>query len=139
MRKTITALTAALILTGALGTSAMAQYSVPSITRTQVARFDQGYLDQHPEVARQLAQDPRLIDNPQYRANHPGLDAYLSAHPAIRTELQRHPDRFMTAERRLDRVEDRAPRIVAHPVVRNYYRTHPFKFINWRNPIECNR
>jgi hypothetical protein len=67
-----------------------------------VARFDQGYLDQHPEVAQQLARRPRLVDNPQYLANHPGLDAYLAAHPIVRTELQTHPNRFMSDEWRDD-------------------------------------
>ena len=140
MKRAITTLTAALILSGTFATAAMAQYPGPyGITGGEVARFDRGYLDEHPEVAQQLARDPRLVDNPAFRANHPGLDTYFANHPYVRTELQQHPDRFMTAKGRLDRVEDRAPRIVAHPVVRNYYKTHPFKFINWRNPIECNR
>lgn len=63
-----------------------------------VANFNNGYLDQHPEVAQQLAQNPKLVDDPQFRATHPGLDQYLAAHPEVRSELQQHPDRFMTAE-----------------------------------------
>jgi hypothetical protein len=59
-------------------------------------RFDQGYLDQHPEVAHQLAQNPGLADNPQYISAHPGLDDYLNAHPDIRNDLKYHPDRFMS-------------------------------------------
>jgi hypothetical protein len=68
------------------------------ITRGEVGRFDSGYLDEHPEVAEQLAHDPRLVDNPQFLATHPGLDEYFRNHPEIRTELQEHPDRFMTRE-----------------------------------------
>ncbi len=75
------------------------------ITRGEVARFDEGYLDQHPEVARQLGHDPRLADNPQFLATHPGLDAYLAAHPGVRTELQEHPDRFMSDEWKFERHE----------------------------------
>src|SRR5262249_6380059 len=75
----------------------------PGTAAGPVARFDNGYLDGHPEVSRQLARDPRLADNPQYLATHPGLDAYLSKHPEVRQELQTHPDRFMNAERRDDR------------------------------------
>jgi hypothetical protein len=126
MKRTITTLTAALIFSGALGSAAMAQYPAPNagITGGEVARFDRGYLDDHPEVASQLAHDPRLIDNPQFRANHQGLDSYLAAHPGIRTELQRHPDRFMSDERRHDRWEDgRGP----HPLANTdrYLDQHP--------------
>lgn len=125
MKRTITTLTAALIFSGALTSVAMAQYPPPSagITGGEVSRFDRGYLDEHPEVARQLAQDPRLIDNPQFRANHPGLDRYLAAHPGIRTELQHHPDRFMTDEWKYQRWEGRGP----HPLANtdNYLDHHP--------------
>ena len=57
MKRAITTLTAALIFTGAFGSAAMAQYPAPNagITRGEVSRFDRGYLDEHPEVARQLA------------------------------------------------------------------------------------
>jgi len=68
------------------------------ITGGEVSRFDHGYLDEHPEVAEQLAHDPHLVDNPQFLATHPGLDDYLSHHPEIREELQNHPDRFMARE-----------------------------------------
>jgi hypothetical protein len=63
-----------------------------------VANFNSGYLDQHPGVAQELAQNPKLVDDPQFRAAHPGLDQYLAAHPEVRGELQQHPERFMTAE-----------------------------------------
>jgi hypothetical protein len=126
MKRAITTLTAALIFGGAFGSAAMAQYPAPNagITRGEVSRFDRGYLDEHPEVARQLGHDPRLVDNPQFRANHPGLDRYLAAHPAVRTELQRHPDRFMTDEWRHERWEDgRGP----HPLANTdrYLDQHP--------------
>jgi hypothetical protein len=64
-----------------------------------VARFDKGYLDDHPEVAEQLGHDPRLADNPQFLATHPGLDDYLRDHPEVRDDLLNHPDRFMARER----------------------------------------
>jgi hypothetical protein len=76
------------------------------ITRGEVSRFDNGYLDEHPEVAQQLGHDPRLADNPQFLATHPGLDSYLAAHPGVRTELQAHPGRFMTDEWKHERFED---------------------------------
>jgi hypothetical protein len=126
MKRTITTLTAALIFSGALGSASMAQYPAPNagITGGEVARFDNGYLDEHPEVARQLAQNPGLVDNPKFRANHPGFDNYVAAHPGIRTELQPHPDRFMNDEARHERWEDgRGP----HPLANtdHYLDAHP--------------
>ncbi len=72
------------------------------ITRGEVGRFDNGYLDEHPEVAAQLGRDPRLVDNPQFLATHPGLDEYFKNHPEVRGELQNHPDRFMAREHYYD-------------------------------------
>jgi phage tail protein X len=71
-----------------------------------VARFDNGYLDQHPEVAQQLAANPRLADNPQFLATHPGLDRYLDNHPEVRSELQHHPEAFMHREARYENYEE---------------------------------
>jgi len=82
-----------------------------------VARFDRGYLDEHPEVAAQLAHDPRLVDNPQYLATHPGLDDYFKAHPEIREDLQHHPDHFMARE---DYYRDRGRWGAVHPVPFRY-------------------
>lgn len=128
-----------------------------------VARFDNGYLDEHPEVARQLGHDPRLADNPQFLATHPGLDSYLANHPEVRTELQRHPDRFMDGEWRYEHYEDRAhplastdrymdshpevaqqlgknPRLVDnpqfvqnHPGLREYLQTHRVARAEWKS------
>ncbi|MGB8684491.1 MAG: hypothetical protein WCD12_16515 [Candidatus Binatus sp.] len=88
MNKCITTL-AAIAFVGAISATAFAG---------PVGRFDNGYLDEHPEVAEQLAHDPRLVDNPQFLATHPGLDDYFDHHPEVRTELQSHPDRFMARE-----------------------------------------
>src|SRR5260370_21228993 len=79
---------ATLILAGAM-TAASAIAAGP------VARFDNGYLDEHPEVAERLCRNPRLVDNPQFLATHPGIYQYFKNHPEIREELQNHPDRFM--------------------------------------------
>jgi hypothetical protein len=62
----------------------------------QASRFDQGYLNEHPEVSQQLARNPGLADNPQYLAAHPGLNDYLQGHPNVRYDLEHHPDRFMS-------------------------------------------
>jgi hypothetical protein len=92
MKKSLTAL-AALAFAGALSTAALAG---------PVTNFDNGYLDEHPEVARQLGAHPGLADNPQFLATHPGLDGYLSHHPEVRQDLLQHPYRFMSDEWRHD-------------------------------------
>ena len=86
------------------------------VTAGPVARFDNGYLDEHPEVAHQLSANPHLVDNPQFLATHPGLDGYLSNHPEVRQELQQHPERFMNAEWRDD--------LYGHGPGNNYGITH---------------
>jgi hypothetical protein len=67
-------------------------------TSGEVVKFNEGYLEHHPEVARQLRHNPALIDNPQFLAAHPGLEHYLVAHPRLRAELQSNPSRFMGEE-----------------------------------------
>jgi len=76
--------------------------AAPFTSAGPVARFDNGYLDEHPEVARQLGANPALADNAQFLATHPGLDGYLANHPEVRQELQSHPHRFMNDEWRTD-------------------------------------
>ena len=114
MKKCVTTF-AAIAFVGAIGTSAIAG---------PVGRFDNGYLDQHPEVAEQLARDPRLVDNPQFLATHPGLDQYFKNHPEIREELQHHPDRFMARERYY---ENHGEHDGAHPLASTdrYMDSHP--------------
>ena len=108
---------ATLILAGAM-TAASAIAAGP------VARFDNGYLDQHPEVAERLGRNPRLVDNPQFLANHPGMDQYFKNHPEIREELQNHPDRFMAREHYYERRGERnGPRPLA--TTDRYMDSHP--------------
>jgi len=116
MKKSLTTL-AALAFAGAIATSAFAG---------PVTRFDNGYLDEHPEVAHQLGANPGLVDNPHFLATHPGLDEYLSQHPEIRTDLQSHPYRFMSDEWRHDLRWDNGYK--PYPVARfdnGYLNEHP--------------
>jgi hypothetical protein len=78
----------------------------PAPTAPQVHRFD-SYLDNHQQIANQLSRDPRLVDNPEYMEQHPGLRDYLANHPTVRTELKTHPDWFMQRERNNERHDDR--------------------------------
>ena len=58
------------------------------------------YLSKHPEMKRELAANPKLIDDPAYLAKHPGLEKELKSHPEIREEAMQHPERFKEAVER---------------------------------------
>ena len=64
------------------------------ISRGELARTD-NYFDKHPEVAKELSKNPRLVDDPQYVANHPGLKDFLEDHPKVREDIKSHPNAFM--------------------------------------------
>jgi hypothetical protein len=103
MKRPMILLSAAL-LAGAMAAPALAQENpnTPYGRHHQYAeRFD-SYLDAHPDVSQALHKNPRLIDNPQFVANHPDFHEYLEKHPRVREALRRHPDRFMRRERRYD-------------------------------------
>jgi hypothetical protein len=67
------------------------------------------YLDQHPEIARQLQRDPRLIDNPNYLAKHPSLQSYLQNHPEVKEDWKQHPYAFEKRQRQYEHNEYRKP------------------------------
>jgi hypothetical protein len=56
------------------------------------------YLDHNPQLNQQLAQNPRLVDNPQFMASHPGLREYMQTHPEARQQWRSHPYGFMHRE-----------------------------------------
>ncbi len=114
MRKCVTTF-AAIVFVGAIGSAAFAG---------PIARFDNGYLDEHPEVTEQLCHDPHLVDNPQFMAAHPGLIEYFHNHPEIRAEIRNHPDRFMAREHYYENHGDRGG---AHPLATtdHYMDAHP--------------
>jgi hypothetical protein len=63
------------------------------------------YLDHHPEVARDLKNNPGLIDNQQYVDSHPGLHEFLHTHPNIRHNFKEHPYRFEKREQNYEHHE----------------------------------
>lgn len=79
------------------------------ISRHEAANAD-NYLDRHPEVASQLQRNPRLIDNPQYLAQHPQLQSYLQNHPEVRQDWKQHPYAFEKRERQYEHNEYRKPK-----------------------------
>ncbi len=79
------------------------------VTRSELASFDQ-FLDRHPNVDRELSNNPSLINNAQYLQQHPGLQAYLTDHPNVKEELTETPNYFMRREGRYDAMEEQARR-----------------------------
>ena len=57
----------------------------------QVRQYDadfNNYLSHHPNEAAQIQANPRLIDDPTYIKNHPGLNQYLDNHPNVRKTIR---------------------------------------------------
>ena len=79
------------------------------IPRQEVASFDR-FLDQHPQIERDLRANPGLVDDRAYLAAHPELRDYLHNHPAVRQDLRQHPRQFMNRERHWERHEHRQRR-----------------------------
>src|SRR5437660_4530220 len=59
----------------------------PDITRSEERRVGRD-LETHPEMAKQLQDNPSLINNPEWVENHPELRAFLSSQPGVRAEVQ---------------------------------------------------
>lgn len=66
--------------------------------RQSVNHTDQ-FLSQHPGLAKQLNENPRLIDDPKFVADHPALNNYLNTHPGVKNEWENHPQAFADAAR----------------------------------------
>jgi len=68
------------------------------------------YLDKHPDVARQLKDNPGLFDDPDFIKQHPSLHQFFKQNPKVRNYLKRHPRAHQYLE--------------AHPRVRRYVEKH---------------
>ena len=72
------------------------------INRTELNNFDR-YLDDHPEIARDLRNNPNLINNPNWLAQHPSTQEFLRNHPGVNEEIRENPTQFMSRENRFER------------------------------------
>lgn len=54
-----------------------------------------GFASEHPDVARELAYKPSLINNDSYAQKHPELSEFFSAHPDIREAMAEDPGNFV--------------------------------------------
>jgi hypothetical protein len=113
---TLSALSAgALIIAGAFATPVLAQ-GAPSAILPQgappaalpnteygehhknVEEFGD-FLDNNPDVQKDLSKHPDLIHNPDYVNSHPDLKNYLQSHPQAAKRFEAHPHHFMHRER----------------------------------------
>jgi phage-related protein len=68
--------------------------------KPEVAKFN-GFLGEHPEIARQLSQDPSLAKNDEYLENHPELKEYLKANVTVQQQLAQNPQAFMDSTKQV--------------------------------------
>ena len=69
--------------------------------RGDLARFD-WFLDNNPDIRRDLMKRPELINKHEYMEHHPRLREFLEHHPGLRDELKDHPREFMNREAHFD-------------------------------------
>lgn len=72
------------------------------ITRRELGNFDR-FLDEHPNVAKELNNNPSVINDQGWLSKHPQLQTFLKNHPGVREEMKENPARFMQRERRYER------------------------------------
>ncbi|HUY27487.1 MAG TPA: hypothetical protein VMV27_08720 [Candidatus Binataceae bacterium] len=94
MKKTITLVAAALIAIAAaapafaqMGMLPNGAYPGGNANGQYDADF-QRFLNHHPNEARALQNNPRLIDNHNWIKKHPGLQEYLGNHPNVRRTIR---------------------------------------------------
>ena len=97
--RTFESLTLATVLALGLPCVAMAQQptttpSTPPVNRTEMDNFSD-FLLNHPGVHKQLQQNPALINDPNYLAQHSQLQTFLNNHPGVAQQVKANPTTFM--------------------------------------------
>jgi hypothetical protein len=59
------------------------------------------FFDSHPDIEKELAANPKLIDDQAYLKNRPELQDFLNSHAEVGQAFDRNPDMFMAMELRL--------------------------------------
>ncbi len=77
--------------------------------RREVKEFD-SFLDSHPEIAKDLRQDPSKINDEAYVSAHPELNHWLKMHTNIREEIKENPSAFMNRDKAYDKNESANPK-----------------------------
>ena len=66
--------------------------------RKQIADFHV-FLNAHPQMRNDFANNPQLANDAAYVQKHPGLQTFLQHHPGIKAELQTDPANFINREK----------------------------------------
>ena len=90
MRRAISIWVASIFIGAMMASSAMAQRP------RRIGDLDH-FLQNHPQVAKRLAADPNLADNPEFLAKHPALKKFLITHPGAREQLQSASQRYVVS------------------------------------------
>jgi hypothetical protein len=77
---------------------AMAAQRKQPITAGEIKKLD-AFLDQHPEIEKELAANPKLIDDPKFIEAHPELHKFLNHHPRVDGALESKPSATMNKEK----------------------------------------
>ena len=72
------------------------------LTNQQLATFDR-FLDHHKKIAKDLQENPRLVNDQKFIKEHKDLRSFLKNHPEVREELRENPSLFMREEARFER------------------------------------
>jgi|ERR1700683_2024746 len=90
MRRAISISVASIAISAMMASFAMAQ-------RARGMGDLDHFLQNHPQVAKRLAADPNLADDPQFLAKHPVLKKFLITHPGARDQLQPASQRYIAS------------------------------------------
>src|SRR3989454_105491 len=71
------------------------------LSTREVETFDR-FLDHHKDIAKELRQNPALVNDPEFVKKHKDLRSFLKNHPEVREEVRENPSRFMPREARLE-------------------------------------
>jgi len=98
INRTFESLTLAVVFACELGCTAMAQQpattpSTPQVDSRELQNFSQ-FLLNHPNMAKQVQQNPSLLNDPNFQAQNPELQTFLKNHPGVAQQIQANPTRF---------------------------------------------
>ena len=70
--------------------SARSQEAAPNGQRTEVINFNR-FLNNHPQIARELANNPTLLHDSDFLAHNPPLKQFLDTHPGVSANVRNAP------------------------------------------------
>ncbi|HTU33235.1 MAG TPA: hypothetical protein VMF66_05490 [Candidatus Acidoferrum sp.] len=85
---------------------AMGRNPNPDVSEREVGKMDQ-FLDDHPDIKKQLDKNPSLISDNGYVRHHKDLDALLAENRGLRTAFAEHSAYFIQQENRFEGADDR--------------------------------